>query len=625
MRRPCDIYGSTFAAVLAAGVVRWLLNPVLGDNLPYLTFYFATLFAAWYGGMGPGLVSFVLGVGCGTFFFTEPRYSFFIDSLTNQLDAVRFAGVGVVVSVICEALHRSQRRSELRREYLRTTLTSVGDAVITTDTEGRVTMMNAVAEALTGWGSDEAVGRPLGVVFNIINEYSRAPVEIPAFRALRHGVIVGLANHTLLIAKDGTERPIDDSAAPIRGRCGEVFGCVLVFRDITDRKKLEDELRQVAADLADANRKKDEFLAILAHELRNPLAPIRNGLQIMRLAGDKDETAHRVRTVMERQVSQLVRLVDDLMDLSRINQGRIELRKERVQLAKVLNDAVETSRPIITEMGHELSVTVPERPVVVDADPVRLAQVFSNLLNNAAKYSDTGGHIWLTAEWQGCDAMVSVRDSGIGIPADQLDRIFDMFTQIDQSLEKARGGLGIGLDIVKRLVGMHGGRVEAKSKGPGLGAEFVVRLPVVVEASGPRAADDQDESAAKTALRILIVDDDKDGADCLAMMLKMMGNETRTAHDGQEGIEAAEAFRPDVVLLDIGLPKLSGYEACRRLREQPRGKNIIIIAITGWGQDEDRRRSHEAGFDNHMVKPVDPTALMKVLADARSSDEADRL
>ncbi len=318
--------------------------------------------------------------------------------------------------------------------------------------------------------------------------------------------------------------------------------------------------------------------------------------------------------MMERQVEQMVRLVDDLMDLSRISRGKIDLRKERVRLAAVVESAVETSRPLVEQMGHGLTVALPEQPITLDADPTRLAQVFLNLLTNAAKYTDRGGRIRLTAERQGSDVVVAVADTGVGIPADQLPRIFQMFAQVDRSLEKAQGGLGIGLCLVKRLVEMHGGSIEARSGGPGRGSEFVVRLPVVVEASVPPPAGRDEPADPKSSLRILIVDDNTDGADSLAMMLKVMGNDTRTAYDGQEGVERADEFRPDVVLLDIGLPKLNGYEACRHIRGQPWGTGVVLIAMTGWGQDEDRRRSHEAGFDHHLVKPVDPAALMKLLA-----------
>jgi len=376
--------------------------------------------------------------------------------------------------------------------------------------------------------------------------------------------------------------------------------------------------------LSEVDRRKDEFLATLAHELRNPLAPIRNGLQLMKLAGGQAATVERARSMMERQLTQMVRLVDDLMDVSRISRGKLELRKERVPLAAVLNSAVETSRPLIEQMGHELTVTLPKQPLMVDADMTRLAQVFLNLLNNAAKYGDRGGHIQLNVERQGSDVVVTVKDTGIGIAADQLPRVFEMFTQVDRSLEKSHGGLGIGLTLAKRLVEMHGGTVEARSEGPGKGSEFIVRLPVVVEASRPQESGHEEEQLARSSLRILIVDDNRDGADSLAMMLRIMGNDTRTAYDGQEGADMAGEYRPDVLLLDIGLPRLNGYEACRRIREQSWGKGIVLIAVTGWGQDDDRRRSHEAGFDHHMVKPVDPQALMKMLAGLQSGNEYQR-
>jgi PAS domain S-box-containing protein len=552
---------------------------------------------------------------------------------TTLLSIFFSASIGVIL--VGAVFYLSQRNVRQRqtaalvlaeqKERLRTTLASIGDAVITTDTEGRITNMNAVAESLTGWRNNEAAGMPLTQVFQIVNESTRRAVENPAIRALKEGMIVGLANHTILIAKDGTERPIDDSAAPIRCKQGEIVGGVLVFRDITERRRAEidqlkaqEELRKLAAKLSDADRRKDEFLATLAHELRNPLAPIRNGLQIMRMSNDGD-AVEQARTMMERQLEQMIRLVDDLLDVSRISRGQLELRQEHLQLAAVLKSAVETSRPLIEEMGHELVVALPPQPIILHADLTRLAQVFLNLLNNAAKYTERGGHISLTAERQGSDVVVSVKDDGIGIASDQLSHVFEMFTQAERALERAQGGLGIGLTLVKRLVEMHGGRIEARSEGPGKGSEFVVRLPVVVEASMGQNGDEKEAPPLKSSLRILVVDDNRDGADSLAMMLKIMGNETRTAYDGEEAFMAAVAFRPDVMLLDIGLPKLNGYEVCRRIREHSGGKEIVIIAQTGWGQDEDRQRTHDAGFDYHMVKPVDPRSLMKRLAELQAA------
>jgi len=318
---------------------------------------------------------------------------------------------------------------------------------------------------------------------------------------------------------------------------------------------------------------------------------------------------------MERQLTHMVGLIDDLLDVSRITLGKLMLRKEHVPLTAVVSSAVEAIRPLVEQLGQKLTVTLPQQPLVVDADLPRLSQVFLNLLSNAAKYSDPGGHIQMNVQRQGSDVVVSVKDTGIGIAADQLPRIFQMFTQVDQSSEKARGGLGIGLTVVKRLVEMHGGRVEAKSEGPGKGSEFVVRLPIIIEVSKPHASGDEEEKPVKSSLRVLVVDDNRDSADSLALMLRVMGNDTQRAYDGQDGVDVAARFRPDVVLLDIGLPVLNGYDACRRIRGEPWGKGVVLIAMTGWGQDEDRRRSLEAGFDHHLVKPLDPRALMKMLAE----------
>ena len=410
------------------------------------------------------------------------------------------------------------------------------------------------------------------------------------------------------------EREYEYIFVPVVATDGAVEAVAGSTRDVTKRKSLEKALRKQAGQLQEADRKKDEFLATLAHELRNPLAPIRNALQVIRLSPDR-EAHEKACSMMGRQLEQMVRLVDDLLDVSRISRGKLELRKEQVQLSAVVTSAVETSRPMIDHLGHELTVTLPKQPIIVDADLTRLAQVFSNLLNNSAKYMDRGGRIRVAAERQGSDVVASVKDTGIGIAADQLPRIFEMFSQVDRSLERSQGGLGIGLTLVKRLVEMHGGRIEARSEGLGQGAEFVVRLPVVVGASGPQAPSGEDEPAApNSSLRILIVDDNRDGADSLVMLLRLMGNDTRTAYDGQQGVDVAGEFRPDVILLDIGLPKLNGYEACRRIREQPWAKSVVLIAVTGWGQEDDRRRSHEAGFDHHMVKPVAPQDLMKLLA-----------
>ena len=390
-------------------------------------------------------------------------------------------------------------------------------------------------------------------------------------------------------------------------------------------QRLNDELEQrvtqrtsallrADAALREADRQKDEFLATLAHELRNPLAPIRNAVQILLLKGQGVPDLHWAADVIDRQVNQMTRLVDDLLDVSRITTGKLELRREIVDLSTAIQDAVETSRPLIDQDGHRLSISLPARPLPVDADLVRLAEVFSNLLNNAAKYTEKGGRIELSVEVHERTAVVSVKDSGIGIPAELLPTVFNLFTQVDRHLHRSQGGLGIGLTLVKRLVEMHGGEVEARSAGAGLGSEFIVRLPlVVVEQAEPRKPK-QPKKPDATKHRVLVVDDNKDGAETLGMMLGLMGNEIRLAHDGQAAVEAAEEFRPDVILLDIGMPVLDGYEACRRIRSQAWGKSMTLIALTGWGQDADRKRTKEAGFDHHLVKPVDSATLLAVFA-----------
>lgn len=884
-----------------------------------------------------------------------------------------------------QRLAEENGRLRQQKELFRTTLASIGDAVITTDMEGRVTYLNAVAESLTGWTQQAAAGQPLDTVFHIVNEQTRQPVENPVKKVLIEGKIAGMANHTLLVAKDGTERPIDDSAAPIQDEQGNVAGLVLIFRDITERKRGEDALREserrfremvdalpaaiyttdadgrlthfnpvateffgrtpelgtdrwcmswklyhpdgspmpheecpmafalkegrtvrgaeaiaerpdgkriwltpyptamrdvegrvvgginmvvdiserkraemvtaslaaivessddaivtkdlngvitswnqgaerlfgytaqeaigqpitmlipadrsqeepeilarlrrgervdhfetvrvrkdgtrleisltisplkdsagriigaskIARDITERKRaeealresearfrmladnisqlawtcdsfgsvtwynqrwldytglsfddmkgwnwskvqhpdhlkrvvervrrsaetgepwedtfplrgkdgqyrwflsravpirdeageivcwfgtntdvteqraaeeglkeadcRKNEFLAMLAHELRNPLAPIRNAVQILRLAGADMQAVHSASELMERQVGHMVRMVDDLLDVNRISRGKIELRRGRIELASAVNPAVEAARALYKSMNHELTVKLPPQPIYLNADPTRLAQVMGNLLNNACKFTNPGGRIWLTVEQEGESAVIRVRDTGIGIAAEQLPRIFEMFMQVDTSLERSVSGLGVGLSLVKNLVELHGGTVEVHSAGLGQGSEFVVRLPVLTAPPQPPPARIFREPTLTRARHILVVDDNRDSATSLAMLLKLTGNVTHTAYDGLEAVEAAATFRPDVVLLDIGLPKLNGYEACRRIREQPWGKDMVLIALTGWGQEEDRQQSREAGFNSHLVKPVDLDALRELL------------
>jgi PAS domain S-box-containing protein len=498
---------------------------------------------------------------------------------------------------------------ESQRERLRVTLASIGDAVISTDAEGRVDFLNPVAQRLTGWREEEAIHRPLEEVFVIVNEETRQPVENPALRALQDGRVQGLANHTILIAKDGTESPIDDSAAPIKGTDGKIIGSVLVFRDIS-------LLKQANAALRDSARRKDEFLALLAHELRNPLAPIRNSLELLELPDVDVETAKQSREVMKRQVHHLVRLVDDLLDVSRVMRGKIELRKESIELSDIVARAVETANSVIETQGHKLDIAIPSGSLVLQADPVRLCQVLSNLLVNAAKYTQPGGHIWLTAHREGNFVRILVRDNGIGIAPDMLPHVFELFVQADHTSTKAQGGLGIGLTIVKSLVELHGGTVAAHSPGLGKGSEFELRIPLGTKPKpvGATKVILRQQSKGASGHRLLIVDDNRDAASSLAMLLRLQGHEVQVAHDGTTALDFAESYGPTMVLLDIGMPGMDGYEVARRMRQIPGLENVVLAALTGWGQPEDRRRTADAGFDHHLVKPLEPILLDSILA-----------
>ena len=378
--------------------------------------------------------------------------------------------------------------------------------------------------------------------------------------------------------------------------------------------------------LKEADRHKDEFLAVLAHELRNPLAPIRNAVEIMRRSALPDAQLEWSRAVIERQVKHLTRLVDDLLDVSRITRGNINLSREAVAVGTIVARAIETIQPLIAEQRHELVVEMSDESLEVDGDLTRLTQVLGNLLNNAAKYTDPGGKLAVSTRRESTDVEIRVRDNGIGIPPELLPRLFQLFTQMDGAAHRAQGGLGIGLALVRQLVQMHGGSVTAYSKGPGHGSEFLIRLPLRMnachEGSVGRAPMLALRDGAKSGRRILLADDNRDALDSLATLLQCDGHEVHKAADGAEALEMAAGCRPDVVLLDIGMPKLDGYEVARRIRAEPWGKRTVLIALTGWGQDEDRRRSREVGFDSHLVKPLDPDALSTLLARLPQSDDA---
>ena len=399
---------------------------------------------------------------------------------------------------------------------------------------------------------------------------------------------------------------------------GRPIRLVGLSQDITERRRIEEALRE-------GDRRKDEFLATLAHELRNPLVPIRNAVHVLQLVTETPPSVDRDRKLLamvDRQVDHLVRLVDDLLEVSRITRGKIELKKEPVDLSAILRHAIDTSRPTIEEAGHRLELDLPVDPVRLDADPVRLAQVFTNLLNNAAKYTEPGGTISLTAERREKEVVISVCDTGLGIPAEMLPRIFDLFTQVDHTLRRAQGGLGIGLAIVRSLLLLHGGSIEAHSDGQERGATFVVRLPMIEHRAVGGSIEEAGSMTTKTPHRILVIDDDEDVADSFVMLLETYGATVNVAYDGIAGLQAVDQFRPDVVFLDLGMPLMDGYETARRIRETPNGKKLTLVALTGWGQAQVLERACAAGFDLQLTKPADVGAIQTLLASLESREGA---
>ncbi len=482
-------------------------------------------------------------------------------------------------------------------EHLRAIVETTPECVKIVARDGTILQMNASGLAMVGAPSAEAV---IGK-----NAYTRlVPEHREAFEAFIQHVCDG-EKGTLefdLLAFAGTRQHMETHAAPLR-MADQTTVALMLTRDVTVRRTAEVALRE-------ADRRKDEFIATLSHELRNPLAPLRNALNLLRLTTRPDGKVARVYDIMERQLDHLVRLVDDLLEASRISRGVLELRRERVELASVVQSAVETSSPVIREAGHELVVKLPQDLVWLDGDRVRLAQIFSNLLNNAARFTDAGGRVTIDAEARDGQARISVRDTGRGFAPEISSRLFEMFAKGDRS-----SGLGIGLAISRRLAEMHGGDIEGRSDGEQQGAEFVVRLPLAAaDGETPRGDTATRQPRAPSMRRVLVADDNRDSANLLAELVAQLGSEVTLAYDGEEAVEVARAFQPDVAVLDIGMPKMDGYEAARRIRSESGERSLKLIALTGWGQAEDRRRAREAGFDEHLVKPVELAALRALLA-----------
>ena len=488
-----------------------------------------------------------------------------------------------------EAIEQAEQQALADRAAL---LESITDAFYALDRECRFTYLNQRALDHFGATRETLLGRVVWDVFPVTRgtvfqqEYERAlreqcPVEFEAISVL-------------------SNRWVEVHAYPTPQ------GLAVYFRDISDRKQAEEQLRE-------ADRRKSEFLAVLAHELRNPLAPLRNGLHILKQRSDVDPALSQTVSMMDRQMTHLVRLVDDLLDVSRITRGKLELRRRKLLLTEVLGNAVEASHHFIESHRHELSIDMPERNLFVDGDPDRLAQVFSNLLLNAAKYTDPGGRITLSLGDECGEAVIAVQDNGIGIPPRALEQVFDMFSQVGSHEVRGSEGLGIGLSLVRTLVEMHGGTVRAYSEGSGRGARFTVRLPLVEGVVAAAEAVPQPPAARNRGRRVLIVDDNTDAAASLALLLAMEDYEVHTAADGQDAVEQVQRFEPQIIFMDLAMPRLDGMEAARRIRTLPQGERVRIVALTGWGQEADRQRTRDAGMDHHLIKPVSFDVLRGVL------------
>jgi PAS domain S-box-containing protein len=482
---------------------------------------------------------------------------------------------------------------------------STEDAVISKTLGGRILSWNEGARTLFGFSADEAIGMSVDVLIPA----DEREKETQAVGRVARGERVA-PFETVRIARDGRRLDVSLTLSPIRDHTGAIIGASSIARDIRQRRELEESRRE-------ADRRKDEFLAVLAHELRNPLAPIRNSVASLQMANLADAGLRGAADVIERQSGHMARLLDDLLDVSRITRNKLDLRRERVSLERVLDLALEACRPALNAAGQTASLSVPAGAVFLDADPMRLAQVFSNLINNASKYSNRRSEIRISARVVGDEISVIVADDGIGIAAETLPSLFSMFSQAAEALDRAQGGLGVGLALVKGLVELHGGRVSARSGGLGRGSEFEVRL-AVAGVERPNAGSIAREIPQVAARRVLVVDDNRDAAESLAMVLRTLGDEVRTAYDGLGAIEAAQKFQPEAVLLDLGMPRMSGFETARRMRDLPGGEKTLLVAITGWGQERDRQRTLEAGFDAHFVKPVDAAAIRDYMRSAEA-------
>jgi PAS domain S-box-containing protein len=628
-------YGLALAVVFIASLLRISLNTVWGVGLPYITFYPAVMLTALVGGLGPGILATILAALISTYFWLPPEFSLAIASLADALGLGVFVAMGLFISIVNDAWRRSAGALAESEQRLRVTVASIGDAVITTDDRGHVTRMNSVAETLTGWSAADAIGRALSDVFVIIDETARQTAQNPVYRVLEEGTISGLANHTLLVAKDGREVPIDDSAAPIRSDDGRMVGVVMVFREIAERRRIEreqaalhdqrarllDREQAARAELEKASRLKDEFLAILSHELRTPLNAVLGYAHMLNSGKLPPERTRHAIAAIQRNAEAQARLVASLLDLSRIMAGKLELGVEPLDLWNVVAAALDVVRPDADSKSIALRVASANAPAIVVGDSGRLQQVFWNLLSNAIKFTPRGGEVTIGGQTDGRYVRITVTDNGQGIARDFLPDVFDRFKQGDQGGRSA-AGLGLGLALVREMVQAHGGAVAADSPGPGGGSIFTVTLPLAAGAGAAveRSTGSTTEGSVESLLHldVLVVDDDHDARELLTLLLESRGATVCAASSSAEALEALDVKSHGVLLADLGMPEEDGYSLIRRVRTRERERTtdrLPAIAVTVFATAADREKAIAAGYDAHVSKPVDPDALTRTIAD----------
>jgi PAS domain S-box-containing protein len=632
-------------AVLAALAIRfWLNNAVHGQ--PFVSFFFAVLLVAALAGAGPAFFATILSSALGVYFFMEPASALMVSG-GDLLRLIAFLTIGSSVAALTEAKRRAivsaidaqlkaadarnreftEEKIRKREEFLSGVLDSLPHEIAVIDASGEIIAINSRWECFAP-GERHCVA--VGANYMDVSRAAAAEGDLHARTALDgiEQLLRGERNEFSMeypCHAPGSERWFLMHGA--RANCAPA-AVVISHTDITERVRAERSRSELMEKLRESDRRKDEFLATLAHELRNPLAPIRNAIHVLQWDAEQASWDARDLSMLEiadRQAQHLNRLVDDLLEVSRITRGKIELKKQPIDLADVLRNALETARPLIERGGHKLEIALPPDPIVVDGDPVRLAQLFTNLLNNAAKYTDPGGVISLIAEAKEGAAVVVVRDNGVGIPSEMLPHVFELFTQVDRTLGRAQGGIGVGLALVRRIAELHGGAVEAQSDGLGKGSAFTVRLPVSVAGALEKTPERGGKAPGQTAAprRILVIDDERDVADSLMALLDGFGATVRVAYGGAEGLAALAGFQPELIFLDIGMPGMDGYETARRIRAVPEGRAATLVALTGWGPDQIQDRAREAGFDAQLTKPASLTALRQLLASVALNARAD--